>query len=114
MARLAKKHLALYVDNMVMRMKKRMKKFEWSKLWMALIVLYGIGCGIAYYAAVFMDKTVDPALAVQAVVTILGGYMSYLMYQFGLKNSRNKYGVDNEGTPYSQRVDNMYGEDVCE
>ena len=78
---------------------------------MALIVLYGVGCGVAYYIAVFMDKMADSALAVQAIVTILGGYMSYLMYQFGLKNSRNKYGVDNDGIPYSQNVADSYGED---
>lgn len=92
----------------------KLKKFEWSKLWMALIVLYGIGCGVAYYAAVFMDKMVESALAVQAVITILGGYMSYLMYQFGLKNSRNKYGIDNEGVPYSQKVSDSYEENECE
>ena len=92
----------------------RMKKFEWSKLWMALIVLYGIGCGVAYYIAVFMDKMADPALAVQSVITIVGGFVSYLMYQFGLKNSRNKFGVDSEGVPYSQRVSDMYGEDVID
>lgn len=95
-------------------MKKKLRKFEWSKLWMALIVLYGIGCGVAYYVAIFMDKMADSALAVQAVITILGGYMSYLMYQFGLKNSRNKYGIDNEGIPYSQKVEDTYGEDECE
>jgi hypothetical protein len=81
---------------------------------MALIVLYGIGCGVAYYIAVFMDKMVDPALAVQSVITIVGGFVSYLMYQFGLKNSRNKFGVDSEGVPYSQRVSDMYGDDVID
>jgi hypothetical protein len=80
------------------------KKFEWSKLWMALIVLYGIGCGAAYYVAIFMDKMADSALAVQAVITIIGGFASYLMYQFGLKNSRNKFGIDSEGNPYKQHV----------
>lgn len=87
------------------------KKFEWSKLWMALIVLYGVGCGIAYYAAIFMDKMADPALAVQSVITIIGAFASYLCYQFGLKNSRNKFGVDSEGNPYKQNVADLYGED---
>lgn len=87
------------------------KKFEWSKLWMALIVLYGIACGVAYYVAIFMDKMADPSLAVQAVITIIGGFASYLMYQFGCKNSRNRYGIDSEGTPFSQNVGDMYGAD---
>jgi hypothetical protein len=88
------------------------KKAEWSKLWMALIVLYGIGCGVAYYVAVFMNKLADPTLAVQAVITILGGFVGYLTYQFGLKNSRNKYGVDHEGNPYKQNVGDLYGHDA--
>lgn len=87
------------------------KKAEWSKLWMALIVIYGIGCGITYYVAVFMDKMADPALAIQAVITIIGSFISYLTYQFGLKNSRNKYGVDSEGTPYRQNLGDTYGND---
>ena len=87
------------------------KKFEWSKFICCLIVLYGIANGVVYNVAVFMDKMPDSALAVQSVTTIIGGYMSYLMYQFGLKNSRNKFGVDSDGNPYSQRVSDMYGED---
>lgn len=81
------------------------KKFEWSKIMCALIVLYGIANGVVYNVAVFMDKTPDSALAVQSVTTIIGGYMSYLLYQFGLKNSRNKFGIDSEGNPYVQKFD---------
>ena len=91
--------------------KKSKKGFEWSKLWMALIVLYGIGCGVAYYFAVFMDKMADPSLAVQSVVTIIGAFVSYLFYQFGLKNSRNKFGVDSDGNPYKQNIGDIYGHD---
>ena len=87
------------------------KKFEWSKLVCGILVLYGIANGVLYNVAVFMDKCPDSALAVQSVITIVGGYMSYLMYQFGLKNSRNKFGIDSEGTPYSQKVSDTYGED---
>lgn len=87
------------------------KKFEWSKLICGLIVLYGMANGIVYYVAVFMDKMPDSALAVQSVTTIIGGYMSYLMYQFGLKNSRNKFGIDGEGNPYQSNVGDMYGHD---
>lgn len=85
------------------------KKFEWSKFICGLIILYGIANGVLYNIAVFMDKTPDSALAVQSVTTIIGGYMSYLMYQFGLKNSRNKFGVDSEGQPYSQKISDIYG-----
>ena len=87
------------------------KKFEWSKVICGVLVTYGIANGILYNIAVFMDKCPDSALAVQSVTTIIGGYMSYLLYQFGLKNSRNRYGVDEEGVPYSQNVAETYGED---
>lgn len=87
------------------------KKNEWSKFICGLIVLYGIANGVVYNVAVFMDKMPDPSLAVQSVTTIIGGYMSYLMYQFGLKNSRNKFGIDGEGNPYSQKISDIYGND---
>ena len=87
------------------------KKFEWSKFICGVLVLYGISNGVLFNVAVFMDKCPDSSLAVQSVITIVGGYMSYLMYQFGLKNSRNKFGIDSEGQPYSQNVADVYGED---
>ena len=87
------------------------KKIEWSKLVCGLLVVYGIANGALYNVAVFMDKSPDPTLAVQSVTTIIGGYMSYLLYQFGLKNSRNKFGIDSNGDPYVQKVSDTYGED---
>ena len=93
---------------------KKKKKFEWSKVVCGLIVLYGIANGVVYNLAVFMDKMPDSALAVQSITTIIGGYMSYLLYQFGLKNSRNKFGVDGDGNPYSQNIAALYGSDEPE
>lgn len=96
---------------MIVSKKKKNKKFEWSKFVCGLIVLYGIANGILYNIAVFMNKMPDAALAVQSVTTIIGGYMSYLLYQFGLKNSRNRFGVDDEGNPYKQDLGELYGND---
>lgn len=76
------------------------KKVEWSKLICGLIVLYGVANGIVYNVAIFLDKQPDVALAVQSVVTIIGAFMSYLLYQLGLKHSRNKYGIDADGNPF--------------
>ena len=90
------------------------KKFEWSKFICGVIILYGIANGVLYNIAIFMDKCPDAALAVQSVTTIIGGYMSYLLYQFGLKNSRNKFGIDDEGNPYKQNFADLYGEDEKE
>ena len=90
---------------------KKKKRIEWSKFACGLIVLYGIANGVIYNVAIFMDKMPDSSLAVQSITTIIGGYMSYLLYQFGLKNSRNKFGIDEEGNPYHQNIGDMYGHD---
>lgn len=90
---------------MVNRRRKKKKKIEWSKIICGLIVLYGINNGIVYNMAMLAEKTPDPALAVQSITTIIGGYMSYLLYQFGLKNSRNKFGIDEEGNPYKRDLE---------
>lgn len=99
------------VDIMSENKNIKTKKYEWSKFICGLLVTYGIANGVLYNVAVFMDKSPDPTLAVQSVTTIIGGYMSYLLYQFGLKNSRNKFGIDSDGNPYVQRVNDIYEED---
>lgn len=81
-------------------MHKNKKKIDTSKVMCAVILLYGIITGILYYVAVFFNKMVDSGLATQCVITIIGAFTSYLLYNFGLKNSRNKYGVDEMGQPY--------------
>ena len=46
----------------------------------------------------------DPELAVQSVITIVGAFLSYVLYQFGLKSSRNKYGIDPDGQPFKTKI----------
>lgn len=79
---------------------KKKKKIDTSKIMCAIILAYGIITGILYYVAIFFDKMVDSSLATQCVITIIGSFASYCLYNFGLKNSRNKYGVDETGQPY--------------
>lgn len=86
-------------------MGKRQKKKEYSKVMCTLVIVYGIANGILYNIQVFMDKNADPALAVQSVITIVGGFLSYLLYQMGLKASRNKYGIDCDGQPFKIKED---------
>nr|DAF97068.1 MAG TPA: hypothetical protein [Siphoviridae sp. ctg6c78] len=86
-------------------MAKRTKKKECSKVVMAIILIYGISNGILYNIEVFMGLDPDPALAVQSVITIIGAFISYILYSFGLKNSRNKYGVDENGQPWKIKND---------
>lgn len=93
--------------------KKAKKKCEWSKLITGGIVVvvgcYGIWCGIEYYTlsklAIETGGTPpDALLAVTCVTTVLASLLSYCMYQFGLKNSRNKYGITETGEPFCQTV----------
>ena len=47
----------------------------------------------------------DATIAVTCITVVIGSLLSYFLYQFGLKNSRNKYGVDAEGNPYKQKIE---------
>lgn len=77
---------------------------ETSKILAVLCFLLGGGSIVAYWVAVFIDAACDPAVAVQSMVTVVGGLLSYCLYQFGLKNSRNKYGIDAHGDPYKEQT----------
>ena len=66
------------------------KKKEWSKVVCALIILYGVANGVLYNIAVFKGLQADPALAIQSVVTIIGAFFSYVLYNAALKISLNK------------------------
>lgn len=93
-------------------LKEKLKKIEWSKKFSALVALgfggYSIWCGIEYYklcARAVDAGTImpDATLAVTCVTTVIASLVSYLLYQAGLKNSRNKYGIDADGQPFNRR-----------
>ena len=92
-------------------MKKKKKKIEWSKMFCSIIAIffgiYSIWCGIEYYrlCAIAIEIGMpmpDATLAVTCVSTVIASLLSYLLYQMGLKNSRNKYGIDADGQPFRQ------------
>lgn len=96
------------------QIKDFLKKIEFSKLFCGIIAavigtvaIYAI---FRYYSlmklAIETGATVapDPTLAVTCVGTLLGAFLSYCLYQFGLKNSRNKYGIDESGQPYKEKI----------
>ena len=66
------------------------KKIEWSKLVCGLIILYGVANGVLYNIAVFKGLQADPSLAIQSVITIIGAFVSYVLYNAALKISLNK------------------------
>lgn len=90
---------------------EKKKKPEFSKIitLMAVIIFaaYGVWAGMEYYKlcklAIMNNATMpDATLAITCVTTIIGALVSYCLYQFGLKNSRNKYGIDSDGQPFAQ------------
>ena len=66
------------------------KKVAWSKLVCGLIILYGVATGVLYNIAVFKGLQADPSLAIQSVITIIGAFVSYVLYNAALKISLNK------------------------
>jgi hypothetical protein len=58
--------------------------------------MLGITC--SYVLAFFKDNTND-AVTVALITTIMGACVSYMIYQFKLKDSRNKYKIDEDGKP---------------
>lgn len=89
------------------------KKFEFSKFITMLIIVifaaYGVWSGIEYYrlARIAIENNSmmpDTTLAVTCVTTLLGAVLAYCLYQWGLKNSRNKYGIDSEGQPFKEKT----------
>lgn len=94
-----------------------MKKLEWSKILSSIIAfsfgVFAVWCGIKYYqlcemAIVGGATAPESTLAVTAMSVVIGALLSYLLYQMGLKNSRNKYGIDENGQPFKERI---YDED---
>ena len=99
---------------MAKQTKKQKKKAEWSKKLCGLIAFafgaFALWCGWEYYQlaaeAIKLNSVMpDPTLAVTAMSVVIGALLSYLLYQMGLKNSRNKYGVSEDGQPFKSKVD---------
>ena len=86
-------------------------KKEFSKIMCVVASLVFVIVGIwmiwRYYSLVELSINVDSAnvpdasLPIAGITSILVPFISYLLYQFKLKNSRNKYGISESGVPYS-------------
>lgn len=82
------------------------KRFHLEKSTVLAILCLALGGGsiVAYWVALFLGLYPDASVAVKSLEIVVGGLLSYCLYQFGLKNSRNKYGVDADGNPYKQKL----------
>ena len=86
---------------------KRKFKFEFSKFMVGLCFLIGVASIAAYYYLMYIAITnpgcmivPDSTLAVSGMTEIVGSVLGYYLYQAFLKNSRNKYNVDEVGKPW--------------
>lgn len=64
----------------------------------ANLLLYHIEVMYALYQC--SSVLPDASIGTQTIITVLGSFISYCLYQFGLKNSRNKYRIDADGQPF--------------
>lgn len=89
--------------------KKAKKEFSKMMCVIASIAFCFLGCWMIwkYYAltelAIQMGSSTmpDASLPIAGITSILVPFVSYLIYQAKLKNSRNKYGISESGVPYT-------------
>jgi len=85
-----------------MRRKKRKLKFfdEFSKIALVVILVFALGCIVAYAVACFLYVDMSASYATTAMTSIAGVYAAYCLKSYGQKASLNKnhLTVDDEGT----------------
>ena len=99
---------------MATKKKKQKKKIEWSKLFCTAVAggfgVFSIWSVTEYYTlmreAILANSTnmPDATIAVTCISVVISALLSYLLYQMGLKNSRNKYGVGPDGQPFRETM----------
>lgn len=87
------------------------KKHEYSKMicTIAFVLLALLGCWMIwkYYSLMKLaivsgsSVTPDASLPISGITAIITPIISYLLYQAKLKDSRNKYGIGENGVPYT-------------
>lgn len=63
-----------------------------------------------YWVAVFTGKAPGETVACTGMVEMIAPVLGYYVYQAKLKDSRNKYGVDADGVPFSEQETNTKDE----
>ena len=81
---------------------------EFSKKLVLILIGFCLVCVIADYTlkfiVVFHDadlENIGDSVTNNLILTILGSYMTYVSYQYGLKRDRNNHGLDADGKPYA-------------
>ena len=78
-------------------------KTEFSKFIVITAVIIALTNLGLYWLAIFMGYEPDSAVPLSSTVQIFGAILSYCLYQLGLKHSRNKYGIDENGQPFEEK-----------
>lgn len=104
-----------------MNRRRRRVRREWSKRFAGIVAggigVFGIWSAVRYYELVELAITTqssvvpDASVAVTCVQVVIAALLSYLLYQAGLKHSRNKYGIDADGQPFRTKINESTPED---
>lgn len=107
-----KKHRALMKRARRSLWKWLTKKREFSKIFctVAAVATFRFGVYLVQEYNRLLELSIeagsmnapDAALPIAGITAIIAPIVSYLLYQVGLKNSRNKYGVDADGQPFNK------------
>ena len=82
------------------KLKKEFSKF----IVVTAVIIALVNLGL-YWIAIFVGREPDSAVPISSMVQIFGAILSYCLYQLGLKNSRNKYGIDENGHPFKDNCE---------
>jgi uncharacterized membrane protein (DUF485 family) len=76
---------------------------EFSKKLTIFLVFFGVVCVIASYVLSFLGLHSNETVTIALITEVVAVQMGYLTYQYGLKSSRDKYGIDKDGVPFENR-----------
>ena len=88
-----------------MREEVKKTKTEFSKFIVVTAVIIALVNLGLYWVAIFIGYEPDSNVPISSMVQIFGAILSYCLYQLGLKHSRNKYGIDENGQPFKEQYE---------
>lgn len=97
-------------------MGSRVKRAEFSQRivitsWVVTIIWISLSFILAFF-----NKDTNSDVTVALITESFGVTLSYFIYQAVLKTSRNKHGIDSDGTPYKvkQKMESIFGKEEGE
>ena len=81
------------------------EKIEFSKWILIAVLIWGMILVTSSFVLAALDKNVNEGVTISVIGTVISAILGYMIYQFKMKDSRNKYKVDDEGVPFDQYDD---------